>query len=74
MVWERCALNIVGPLSQTLDGNKYVLTFQDELYKYTLAIPIEQQDPIAIAKAFVEEVVFKFGISQIILTDKALIL
>jgi hypothetical protein len=30
-VWEKCALDIVGPLNQTLDGNKYALTFQDEL-------------------------------------------
>jgi hypothetical protein len=31
VVWEKCALDIFGPLSQTSDGNKYVLTFQDEL-------------------------------------------
>jgi len=34
VVWEKCALDIVGPLSQTLDANKYVSTFQDELTKY----------------------------------------
>jgi hypothetical protein len=38
--WEKCALDIVGPLIQFSDGNKYVLTFQDELSKYTLALPI----------------------------------
>jgi hypothetical protein len=27
IVWEKCALDIVGPLSQTLDVNRYVLTF-----------------------------------------------
>ena len=70
MVWEKCALDIVGPLSQTLDGNKYVLTFQNELSKYTLAIPVAQQDAVTIAKAFVEEVILKFGIPQIILTDQ----
>jgi len=54
VVWEKCALDIVGPLSQTLDGNTYVLTFQDELSKYTLPIPIAQQDAMIIAKAFEE--------------------
>jgi hypothetical protein len=40
VVWEKCALDIVEPLTQTMEGNKYVLTFRDELSKYTLAIPI----------------------------------
>jgi IS30 family transposase len=57
-------------LSQTLAGNKYVLTFQDELSKYTLAIPLEQQDAGTVTKAFVEEEVLKFGIPQTILTDQ----
>lgn len=70
VVWEKCALDIVGPLSQNLDGNKCVLTFQDELSKYTLAVPIAQQDAMTIARAFVEEVILKFGIPQMILTDQ----
>jgi len=47
-----------------------VLTFQDELSKYKIAIPIEQEDAVTVAKAFVEEIVLKFGIPQIILTDQ----
>jgi hypothetical protein len=70
VVWEKCALDIVGPLTPTMEGNKYVLTFQDELSKYTLAIPIQQQDAATVAKAFVEGVVLKFGIPQVILTDQ----
>jgi len=70
VVWEKCALDIVGPLNQTSDGNRYVLTFQDELSKYKIAIPIEQEDAVTVAKAFVEEIVLKFGIPQIILTDQ----
>ena len=69
-VWEKCALDIVGPLIETSEGNKYVLTFQDELSKYTLALPIMQQDAQTIARVFVEEVVLKFGIPQMILTDQ----
>ena len=44
IVWEKCALDTVGPLIQTSEGNKYVLTFRDELSKYTLALPIKQQE------------------------------
>jgi hypothetical protein len=35
VVWEKCALDIVGPVTQTMEGNKYVFTFLDELSKYT---------------------------------------
>jgi hypothetical protein len=51
VVWEKCVLDIVGSLSQTSDGNKYVLTFQDQLSKYTIAITIQQQDAVTVAKA-----------------------
>jgi hypothetical protein len=37
--------------------------------KYTLAIPIQQQDTVTVAKAVVEAVAVKFGIPQLVLTD-----
>ena len=48
----------------------YVLTFQDELSKFTLTVAIGQQDTMTIAGAFVEEIILKFGIPQTILTDQ----
>jgi transposase InsO family protein len=66
---EKCSLDIVGPLTPTVEGNKYLLTFQDELSKYTIAIPIQQQDAETVVKIFVE-VVLKFGIPKTILTDQ----
>jgi hypothetical protein len=61
VVWNKCALDIVGPLTQTLDGKRYVLTFQDKLSKYTLAIPIARQDAVTIAKVFVEEFILVYA-------------
>jgi len=55
IVWEKCALDIVGPLSQTVDGHRYVVTFQGELSKFTLVVPIGQQDAMTIARAFVKK-------------------
>lgn len=70
VVFEKCSLDVVGPLPTSMNNMKYLLTFQDELSKFTLAIPIEQQDAPTIAKAFVENVVLKYGIPQVILTDQ----
>jgi len=70
VVWQKCSLDIVGPLAQTFEGNKYLLTFQDELSKYTVAVPIQHQDAMTVARVFVQEIVLKFEIPQVLLTDK----
>ena len=63
-------MDIVGPLTQTCEGNRYLLTFQEELSKYTLAVPISQQGSLTVAKVFVEQIILKFGIRQTLLTDQ----
>ena len=47
--FERCALDIVGPLTETTSGNRYILTFQDDLSKFLVAIPIPHQDAETVA-------------------------
>jgi len=62
-VWQNSSsLDILGPLTQTSEDRKYLLIFQDELSKYTEAVPIPQQDAMTWAKVFLEEIVLKFGI------------
>jgi IS30 family transposase len=70
VVWKICSLDIVEPLTLTSDNNKNLLTIQDELSKYTIAVPIPQQDAMTVERAFVEEIVMKFGIPQVLLTDQ----
>jgi hypothetical protein len=70
VVWQNCSLDIVGPLTLMSENNRYLLTFQDELSKYTIAVPIQQQDAMTVARVFVREFFLKFGIPQIILTDQ----
>jgi hypothetical protein len=68
--FEKCSLDIVGPLIESETGNKYILTFQDELSKFIVAIPLPQQDAETVAKAFVLNIVLKFGAPATILTDQ----
>jgi transposase InsO family protein len=70
IVRERSSLDIVGPLTTTLNGNRYLLAFQDELSKFKLVIPTQQQDAETVARVLVKEVVIKFGIPQVLLTDQ----
>jgi len=66
--FKKCALDIVGPLTVTTNGNKYILTFQDNLTKLNKAIPLTNQE--AVAKEFVTKIVFEHGMPEKILTDQ----
>lgn len=68
--FEKVAVDIVGPLPETAAGNKYVLTFQDILSKYSAAIAIKNQEAGTVARALVQEVVCKYGAPETILSDQ----
>ncbi|KAL0130261.1 hypothetical protein PUN28_002097 [Cardiocondyla obscurior] len=68
--FEKCALDIVGPLPITTAGNKYVLTFQDLLTKFSKAIALPNQEAATVAKAFATKIILEHGIPENILTDQ----
>jgi transposase InsO family protein len=68
--FEKCSLDIVGPLPETIKGNKYILTFQDDLSKFVNAIPIPQQDAETVARALVLNIILKIRTPKQILTDQ----
>ena len=54
-LFDKCNLEIVGPLPLSTAGSKYILTFQDDLSKYIMATPISQQDATKVAVKCDEE-------------------
>lgn len=54
--FRRVAVDIVGPLTRTKQGNKYVLTFMDFTSRYSEAIPLRITDAATMA-----EVLAKFS-------------
>ena len=68
--FEKCYLDVVGPLPVMVQGNRYILTFQDDLSKYVVAVPVEKQDAETIARAFVGRIVLLYGTPQIVQTDQ----
>jgi len=45
-------MDILGPLPVTNNGNEYILTIQDLLIKYSVAVPLNQENLEEIAKIF----------------------
>ena len=68
--FEKIFLDIVGPLINTLSGNNYILTIQDDLTKYSLGIPLPNHQANTVAEAFVIHFVCIHGIPDTILTDQ----
>ncbi|XP_032689886.1 uncharacterized protein LOC116853116 [Odontomachus brunneus] len=68
--FEKISMDIMGPLPTTSSGNSYILTIQDLLTKYSLAIPLKQATAIDIAEAFVNNFICTYGTPRIILTDQ----
>ena len=67
--FERLAIDIMGPLPITDDGNKFILTMQDDLTKFSYAEPIPNHEAKTIASK-ISKFITLFGIPKIILSDQ----
>jgi len=54
-------LPVLTAATLTVKGNKYILTFQDDLSKYVLGVPIHQQDKETLVREFVLHIILKHG-------------
>ncbi|KAL6419799.1 hypothetical protein ACFW04_011187 [Cataglyphis niger] len=68
--FDKVSMDIMGPLPTTRSGNNYILTIQDLLTKYSLALPLKHAGAIDVADAFTNEFICTFGAPKAILTDQ----
>jgi transposase InsO family protein len=68
--FEKIFLDIIGPLSLTENGNRFILTFQDDLTKYSYARSIPNHDAKTIAESLFEFIMM-FGVPKSIVTDNS---
>lgn len=67
---QKVFLDVLGPLTLTENGNRIILTFQDDLTKYAETIALPNQEAKTIAEAFVTRIICRFGIPEVLLTDQ----
>ena len=67
---ERVALDILGPLSRSSRGNRYILVVADYFTRWTEAYPIPNQEATTVARRFIVEFVCCYGAPLQILTDQ----
>lgn len=68
--FDKISMDIVGPLPRTPNGNMYILTIQDLLTKYSVAIPLQETTSLSIADAFTKNFICIYGAPKSLLTDQ----
>jgi hypothetical protein len=59
---QRVAFDILGPLTTTTKGNRYILVLKDYFTKWVEAYPIAEQSATTVAKIIVNEFVARHGV------------
>jgi hypothetical protein len=67
---ERVAMDVVGPLKESKNGNKYILCMTDHFSKFTRAFAMPDQVAKRVAKLFVQEWVYMWGEPMSLHTDQ----
>lgn len=68
--FDKISMDIVGPLPRTEKGNEYILTMQDLLTKYSLAVALSRATSANIADALIKHCICIFGAPKTVLTDQ----
>jgi hypothetical protein len=69
VVFEKFIVDILGPISPSDEGNRYILTVQDDLSTFLIAVPLKVQTAEEVARAFVENVVLVYRQPQVVLSN-----
>ena len=64
-------MDILGPLKETVNGNKYIIVFTDYLTRWPEAFAIKNREAKTIAKVFINEIVSRHSAPKILLSDQA---
>lgn len=67
--FQKLYLDIVGPITPSISGNKYILTCECDLTKFSIAVPIPDATAFTTARSFVHEVILKYNLPEEIVTD-----
>lgn len=68
---QKMAIDLVENLKPASpEGHNFLLTAQDNFTKFIWAIPLKTKTADEAAKVFAEEIIFKFGIPEVVLSDQ----
>ncbi|KAI9549992.1 hypothetical protein GHT06_007060 [Daphnia sinensis] len=69
-VWERIAMDVVGPIQESIKGYRYILVISDYASRFVFTFPMKNQSAQTIASIMVNKLITKYGAPEIVLTDQ----
>jgi hypothetical protein len=69
-VWQRMAMDIVGPVPVSNKGNTNILVMIEYVTRYVIAAPLKNTKAPTIMRKFIKHVINTEGIPSEILTDQ----
>ena len=69
MPWERVHMDLTGPLTESKNGNKYILVVKDALTRYVEAIAIKGKSAEEVVHAFIIAIVYRHGAVGWLISD-----
>ena len=66
---ESFSIDILGPLTKTKKGNRFLFVITDRFTKLTQVIPLRRIDGYTVAVAFVEAWIMKYGPPKTLISD-----
>ena len=67
---QTLAMDIVGPMHCSLDGNMWILTMIDQFTRWPVAVPIPDRTSAAIAKAVFDHWKSEKGVPYLVISDR----
>ena len=68
--FQRIAIDILGPLPETENQNRYILIIGDYFTKWTEAFPMKNMEASTIAQILMNEFITRYGVPEILHTDQ----
>ena len=69
---EWLAIDILGPLLQSKQGNKYILITANYFTKWVEAYPLVNQEAVTVAELLIQEFISIFEVPLILYSDQGL--
>ena len=69
--FQRVAMDILGPLPQSVRGSKYILVVGDYFTKWMEAFALPNMKAVTVAEAFVFQFVSRFGVPDFLHIDQS---
>ena len=69
-VFSRLHMDILGPITTTKDGYKYILLIVDSFSKWPEAFPLKTQEATEIANVLYKEIFTRYGAPRTIISDR----